>query len=80
MTPEEHLHPTSIQMFMDTYDYDRIKDMTQTSRGISGRRIFISNEEQTMPQNTNDSNNFFNNGENKTELINIFVILFLKIF
>ena len=26
-----------------------------------------------MPQNTNDWNNFLNNGENKTELINFFL-------
>ena len=55
---------------MDTYDDNRIKEMTQTLRGISGRRIFISNEVQTMLQNTNDWNNFLYNGENKTETIN----------
>ena len=43
--------------------------MTQTSRDISGRRIFISNEGQTMPQNTNNWNHFLDNGQNKTELI-----------
>ena len=41
--------------------------MTQTSRDISGRRIFISNEGQTMPQNTNNWNHFLDTGENKTE-------------
>ena len=76
VTPQEYLHPASIQIIMDTYDYNRIKEMTQTSRGISGRRIFISNEGQTMPQNTNDWNNFLNNGENKTELINFFLRYF----
>ena len=50
--------------------------MIQTSRGISGWRIFISNEGQTMPHNTNDWNNFLNNGENKTELINFFLRYF----
>ena len=42
----------------------------------SGQRIFILNEEQTMPQNTNDWNNFLNNGENKIELINFFLTHF----
>ena len=50
--------------------------MTQTSRGISGWRIFISNEGQTMSQNTNDRNNFLINGENKTELISFFLRYF----
>ena len=34
--PQEHLHPASIQIIIDTYDYNRIKEMTQTSSGISG--------------------------------------------
>ena len=50
--------------------------MTQTSRGISGRRIFVLSEGQTMPQNKNDWNNFLNNRENKTELINFFLKYF----
>ena len=50
--------------------------MAQTSRGISSQRIFISNEGQTRPQNTNDWNNFLNNDENKTELINFFLRYF----
>ena len=61
---------------MDTYDDNRIKEATQTSRDISGRRIFVSNEGQTMPQNTNDWNNLRNNGENKTKLINFFLKYF----
>ena len=72
VTPYKHFCPALIQIIMDTYDDNRIKEMTQTSRGNSGRRIFISNEGQTMPQNTNDWNSFLNNGENKTELINFF--------
>ena len=74
--PQEYLHPTSIQIIMDTYDDNRIKEITQTPRGISGRGSFISNEGQTMPQNTNDWNNFLDNGENKTELINFFLRYF----
>ena len=50
--------------------------MKQTSRDISGRRIFISNEGQTMPQNTNDWNNFLHNGENKIKLINFILRYF----
>ena len=61
---------------MDTYDYNQIKEMTQTSKGISDGRIFISNEGQTMLQNTNDWNHFLNNGENKPELINFFLRYF----
>ena len=44
--------------------------MTQTSWDISGRRIFIPNEGQAIPQNANDWNHFLDNGENKTKLIN----------
>ena len=33
---------------------------------------FISNEGQTMPQNTNDWNNFIYNAEKKTEQTNFF--------
>ena len=47
VTPQEHFHPTPVQKIMDTYDYNRTKEMTQASRGISGRRIFISNECRT---------------------------------
>ena len=64
------------QRIMDIYDYKRIKEMTQMSRSISGRKIFITNEGQAMPQNTNDSNSFLNNGKNKTELINFFLRFF----
>ena len=42
---------------------------------------FISNEGQTIPQNTNDWNNFIYNAENKTELTNFFLrYFFLNIF
>ena len=54
VTSQEYLHPTSIQIITDTYEDNQIKEMTQRSTGISGQRIFISNEGQTMPQNTND--------------------------
>ena len=73
VTSQEYLHPALIQIIMDTYDDNRIKEMTQTSRGVSSRRIFISNEGQTMPQNTNDWNNFLNDDENKAELIIFFL-------
>ena len=71
VTPQESLDPESRQIIMDTYDDNQIKEITQRSRDISGRRIFISNEVQTMPQNGNDWNNFLNDGENKT-IINFF--------
>ena len=45
-------------------DNNRIKGMTQRSCGISGRWIFILKKGQNLPQNTNDWNNFLNNGEN----------------
>ena len=80
VTPQEYLHPASIQIIMDTYDHNRIKEMTQTSRGISSRRIFISNEGQTMLPNTNDWDNFLNNVESKTEVINFFLRHFRSSF
>ena len=58
---------------MNTNDNNRIKEMTETSRSISDPIIFISNEGQTMPHNTNAWNNILNNAENKTELINFFL-------
>ena len=61
---------------MDTCHYNQIKEMTQRSRGISSQRIFILNKGQTMPQNTNDLNNFLNDRKNKTELINFFLRYF----
>ena len=48
VTPQEYLNPASIQIVMDTYDNNQIKEMIQTSRGISERRIFISNEGKTL--------------------------------
>ena len=65
---------------MDRYDHNRIKEMTQTSKGISSRRIFRSNEGQTMTPNTNDWDNFLNKGENKTEVINSFLRYFRSRF
>ena len=62
-----------MQVIMDTNNNNRMKDMTQTSKSISGRRIFASNEEQTMRHNTNDWSNILNNVENKTELIKFFL-------
>ena len=50
--------------------------MTQTSWDISGRRIFISNKGQAIPQNANDWNHFLDNGENKTKLINFLLRYF----
>ena len=41
--------------------------MTHKSRDISGRRIFVSSKAQTIPQTTDDWNNFLDNGENKSE-------------
>ena len=69
LTSQEYLHPASIQIITDTYGHKRKNDTTQTPRDISGRRIFISNEGQIMPQNANNWNHFLDNGENKTELI-----------
>ena len=42
---QEYLHPAAIQIIMDTYDDNRIKETIQASRGISILRIFISNGE-----------------------------------
>ena len=48
VTPQEYLHPASIQTVMDTYDDNQIKEMIQMSRGISERRIFILNGGKTL--------------------------------
>ena len=40
VTNQEHLQPASIQIIRGIYNNNRIKDMTQMSRGISDQRIF----------------------------------------
>ena len=40
VTNQGHLQPASIQIIRGIYNNNRIKDMTQMSRGISDRRIF----------------------------------------
>ena len=35
LTPQEYLHPPSLQIILDTYDDNRIKEMTQRSWGTS---------------------------------------------
>ena len=62
-----------MQVIMDTNDNNRIKEMTQTSWSILGRRNFVSNEGQTVRHNANDWNNILNNVENKIELIIFFL-------
>ena len=62
-----------MQVIMDTNDNNRIKEMTQASWSILGRRNFVSNEGQSVPHNTNDWNKILNNVENKTELIIFFL-------
>ena len=62
-----------MQVIMDTNDNNRIKEMTQASWSILGRRIFVSNEGQTVRHNTNDWNKILNNVENKIELIIFFL-------
>ena len=76
VTPQEYLHPASIQIITFTYDNKRIKEMAQTPRDISGRGMFIWNLRQTIPLNTNDWNHFFNNGENKTPTNSFFLEIF----
>ena len=48
VTPQEYLHPASIQIVMDIYNDNQIKEMIQMSRGISEQRIFISNGGKTL--------------------------------
>ena len=75
---QEYLSPASIQIIIDTYDNKR--DNTNIM-GHFRSDSFISNEGQTIPQNTNDWNNFIYNAENKIELTNFFLrYFFLNIF
>jgi len=58
---------------MDTYGEWRIKKQKRRSQsGRQGRRIFITESEQSMPQGKNWSA-FLSSGENKTELIRFLI-------
>ena len=74
---QEYLSPASIQIIIDIYDNKR--DNTNIM-GHFRSDSFISNEGQTIPQNTNDWNNFINNAENKTDLTSFFLRYFFKHF
>ena len=61
---------------MDTYGDNRIKELTQRRRGISGKRVHITNKGQAMPK-AKDWESFLHSNENKAEFIK-FLVDYLK--
>ena len=73
MPPATH-NPVSVAIIMDTYGERRTKNQTRRKgqSGLQGRRIFITEPGQSMPQGK-DWSAFLSSGENKTELIRFLV-------
>lgn len=68
MPPAEY-NPVRVAIIMDTYGERRIKNQKRRSQsGRQGRRIFITEPGQSMPQGA-DWSTFLSSGENKTNLI-----------
>ena len=66
--PSKKFNPAKLVIVMDTYGPSRIKEMTQRGRGCEGRKIFITEKGQSMPQGK-DWMTFLLSGHNKMELI-----------
>jgi len=72
-TPPATYNPVRVAVIMDTYGERRIKKQKRRGQsGRQGRRIFITESEQSMPQGKNWSA-FLSSGENKTELIRFLI-------
>jgi len=72
-TPTATYNSVSVAVIMDTYGERRIKNKKRRGQsGHQGRRIFITERGQSMPQGK-DWSAFLSSGENKTELIRFLV-------
>ena len=72
-TPPATYNPVRVAVIMDTYGERIIKNQKRRGQsGHQGRRIFITESEQSMPQGKSWSA-FLSSGENKTELIRFLV-------
>ena len=63
-TPKENVKIRRISIIFDSYGESSIKQMTQSKRGSSQKRVYITNLKQTMPQGKL-WNSFLKNPENK---------------
>ena len=70
-TPPKDSSPKLIEIIMDNYLANSIKESTRQKRG-DGQRVFITGLGQTMPQGVNWQS-LLSNNENKTDLIHCFV-------
>ena len=79
IAPPAEARVTSLEIIMDTYVEFSVKEGTRRQRGGEpGPRTFISGLQQKMPQGDKWLS-LLSNGENKTDLIHLFVN-FLKIY
>ncbi len=68
--PPKETNPLSIELVNDTYLATSIKSSTREKRGEQQQRTYLQGFEQKMPQG-NGWSLFFNNIENKTDLISL---------
>ena len=59
-------------VLFDNYTKETTKQLMQRRRGHPGKRVYITSQEQSMPQQ-NYWDIFLHNAENKTELIHFLV-------
>ena len=67
-TPAMDYTPKSLTIVFDSYSQSTIKQLTQDRRGTSGRRIYVTSTEQSMPKGS-EWTNFLKNNSNKFNLI-----------
>ena len=66
------LEPIQIEIANDIYKYESAKGNTRTKRGIEQQRTVLTSASQNMLQ-PDAWESFFNNMDNKTNLINLLV-------
>ena len=70
--PPRYSQPLTVEIIMDNYIEHSAKECTRRKRGEQSTRIHITGFGQKMPQG-NSWQNLLKNGENKTDLIHMFV-------
>ena len=72
ISPPKFLEPIQIEIANDIYKYESAKGNTRTKRGIEQQRTVLTSASQNMLQ-PDAWKSFFNNIDNKTNLINLLV-------
>ena len=72
ISPPKFLEPIKIEIANDIYKYESAKGNTRTKRGIEQQRTVLTSASQNMLQ-PDAWKSFFNNIDNKTNLINLLV-------